>query len=186
MSSTPARDSTPVDVFELIDRQPLRPFQIKVFILCALTAMIDGFDTQCVGFVAPLIMKEWSIDSASFGAIFSVGLLGVLVGSVTLSPLADRFGRRGLVILSAIAFGLFSLATAAAESLNQLLVLRFMTGLGLGAAVPNIIALTSEYSPKRFKSLIVVMMFSGFPLACTMHEGRDFGAHGAEYCHVEA
>lgn len=155
---------TAVNVFEVIDAQPLSSFQIRVFVLCALTAMIDGFDTQCIGFVAPVIMKQWGIESGQFGLIFAAGLLGVLVGSIALSPLADRVGRRKVIIASAVAFGTLSVVTAYAQTLNELLILRFLTGLGLGGAVPNIIALTAEYAPRRLKALMVVIMFSGFPL----------------------
>ena len=132
--------------------------------LCALVAVLDGFDTFSISFVAPVIAKEWGVDRSQFGPIFSSALVGLLIGALTLGAAADKFGRRKIIIASTIAFGIFAFLTGFSESTNQLLLFRFLTGLGLGGAIPNIIALTTEYSPTRIKTLTVVIMFSGFPL----------------------
>ena len=153
-----------ISVNDLINDNPLSGFQISVIAMCAFVAMLDGFDTQSIAFVAPSIIQEWGVDSASFGPVFSAALVGLALGAFGLGGLADHFGRKNLIIGSTIVFGSCSLATAFADSLNQIMLLRFLTGLGLGGAMPNIIALTSEYSPKRLKTLMVVIMFSGFPL----------------------
>ncbi len=163
MSVTSARSSK-IDVEKLIDESPLSGFQLVVIGLCAFIAMLDGFDTQSIAFVAPMIATEWGVDKSSFGPIFSSALVGLAVGSLGLGGLADRFGRKALIVASTIGFGTFSLITAFSTSLSELMILRFLTGVGLGGAIPNIIAMTTEYAPKRFKILMVVIMFSGFPL----------------------
>ena len=89
------------------------------------------------------------------------------MGAFVLSPAADRFGRKGVILLSVLVFGIFALLTAWAGSLNELLVYRFLTGLGLGGAMPNIIALTSEYAPSRMRAMLIAVMFCGFPLGST-------------------
>jgi AAHS family 4-hydroxybenzoate transporter-like MFS transporter len=130
--------------------------------------MLDGFDTQAIAYVAPRITESWGLTPAAFGPIFSAGLIGLALGAFILSPLADRFGRKLILLISTAIFGVFALLTATAASMDQLLLLRLLTGLGLGGAMPNIIALTSEYSPSRLRATLVTIMFCGFPLGSTI------------------
>lgn len=154
----------PVNVSGLIDqRQPGR-LQILVFLLCAGVAFLDGFDTQIIAYLAPAISAEWNLQRGAFGAVFGSGLFGLTLGALIGGPLADRWGRKVLIAGSCVLFGIFATATAFVQSLQQLTVLRFLTGLGLGSAMPNLIALTSEYAPSRNRTLVVTLMFSAFPL----------------------
>lgn len=162
MNSSDGRRSVYFD--EIIDTHSVSRFQVSVISLCAIIALLDGFDTQAIAFVAPSIAGEWGLERAVFGPIFSAALIGLAIGAVTLGTLADRVGRKRIIILSTLAFGIFSLLTAFAETLTQIGILRFLTGLGLGGAIPNIIALTSEYSPKHLRVRFVALMASGFPL----------------------
>ncbi len=156
--------STALDVSHLIDTNPLSRFQILVIVLCGIVAMLDGFDTQSIAYVAPAIATEWGLAPASFGPVFGAGLLGLTVGAVIFGPMADRIGRRKVIVMSTVLFAVFALLTVTASSLDELLALRFLTGIGLGGAMPNLIALTSEYSPKRLRATMVTVMFAGFPL----------------------
>ncbi len=153
-----------LEISTLIDTAKVSGYQRLIIGLCAAVAFLDGFDAQAIGYVAPALIREWGFARPELGPVFSAGLVGLMLGALFIAPLADRFGRRPVILLSTAIFGLFSLATAWTTNLDQLLVLRFLTGLGLGACMPNAIALTSEYSPARNRSLLVMLMFAGFTL----------------------
>lgn len=153
-----------LDVQSLINAQPLSGYQWRVVILCFLIVFLDGLDTAAMGFIAPALSQEWGIDRASLGPVMSAALIGMVFGALGSGPLADRFGRKGVLVGAVLVFGGFSLASAYANNVEQLLVLRFLTGLGLGAGMPNATTLLSEYTPERLKSLLVTSMFCGFNL----------------------
>ena len=153
-----------VDVATVIDRVPLSRLQWVTIVLCGIVAILDGFDTQAIAFVAPLIAKDMQAEMSAFGPVFGAGLLGLTVGALAFGPIADRFGRKPVIIVSSLMFGAFAFATPIVQSLDALMIMRFLTGLGLGGAMPNIIALTSEYAPKHRRATLVTLMFCGFPL----------------------
>lgn len=157
-----------VDIASVIDRGTIGRLQWITIALCALVAILDGFDTQAIAFVAPLIAKDFGADLSAFGPVFGAGLLGLTAGALVLGPVADRVGRKPVIIGSTLFFGMFALLTPMVESMSGLMVLRFLTGLGLGGAMPNIIALTSEYAPKRRRATLVTLMFCGFPLGAVV------------------
>ncbi|RDV00620.1 MFS transporter [Trinickia dinghuensis] len=142
----------------------LAAIQIVTLVLCFLVVAADGFDVACVSYVAPLLKKVWSLTPAALGPIFAAGLFGLTVGSFVFGPLADRIGRKRVIVLSLALFGIGSLACTAAPSLGWLIALRFLTGAGLGGAMPNAITLSSEFAPPRNRSLLVTLMFCGFTL----------------------
>ena len=124
-------------VNEIIDERPLGRFQISTIALCGLVLLLDGFDTQCIGFLAPSISESLGIPLKNFGPVFSAGLIGLMIAAMAMGPVADRWGRKWPVVLSALTFAVFALLTARAVSLQQLILFRFLTGLGLGGAMPN-------------------------------------------------
>ena len=148
----------------IMDGSKMASLQILTLFLCFLIVAADGFDVASVGYVAPLLKKEWSLSPAQLGPIFGAGLLGLCVGSFVFGPVADRIGRKRVILISLMLFGIGSLACAYAPSALWLIVLRFATGAGLGGALPTAITLSSEFSPARNRALMVTLMLIGFPL----------------------
>jgi len=151
-------------VNEIIDRRSLSRFQVKTIVLCGVVLVLEGFDAQCIGFLAPPISETLGIPLRTFGPIFAAGLIGLMIAAMAIGPVADRWGRKWPVVASTLTFAVFSLLTARVTSFNELLILRFLTGLGLGGAMPNVVALASEYAPKRLQSVVVAMVTCGLPL----------------------
>jgi len=163
--SSSIRETT---VSAVVDSQPLSRFQVGIFVMCGFVAVLDGFDTQSIGFLAPAIAESLKVPLPSFAPVFVAGLLGLMCGAGVLGPVADRLGRKWIIISSTALFGLFSVLTAHASSFNELLVLRFLTGIGLGGTMPNVVALTAEYAPKRLQAIFVSMLFTGMPLGAVL------------------
>ena len=151
-------------VSEIIDQQPLSRFQIRTIVLCALVLVLDGYDALTMGYLVNPVADATGIPVHSFGPILSASLLGLMVAALGTGLIADRWGRKWPVILSALAFAVFAILTAHATTLLQFVLCRFLTGLGLGGAMPNVVALASEYSPKPKVPVVVAMLFTGMPL----------------------
>ena len=156
--------STHIDVQKFLDKQKLSGVQILTLVLCFFIVAVDGFDTAAIGFIAPAIRAEWGLDAVQLAPVFGAGLFGLMAGSLIFGPLADRYGRKRLLMVSVFFFGLMTLISAWSSSVEVLVVLRFLTGLGLGGAMPNAITLSSEYAPQRHRSVLVTTMFCGFTL----------------------
>ncbi|HJV28143.1 MAG TPA: MFS transporter [Aromatoleum sp.] len=153
-----------VDVQSFINQHPFSGFQWFIFALCFLIVMLDGFDTAAIGYIAPSLIQEWGVTKPALAPVLSAALFGLAAGALASGPLADRFGRRLVLNASVLVFAVACFASSFASDLQALTVLRFMTGLGLGAAMPNAVTLISEYCPAKRRALITNAMFSGFPL----------------------
>jgi MFS transporter, AAHS family, 4-hydroxybenzoate transporter len=153
-----------VNVTRLIDDGPLTRFQIGTIICCALVSALDGIDSQSIGVAAPFIADELGVKLADFGPIFSSALVGATIGAASFGPLADRFGRKTLLVVAVLLIGVFTILTVFANSVPMLVGARVLAGLGLGGATPCFIALTSEYTPARLRAALVTLMWSAFPL----------------------
>src|SRR5437899_8805510 len=151
-----------IDVNELVGSRPLGRFQWLVVALGFFIIALDGFDTAIMGFIAPELTRIWGISSKSLGPVMSAALIGLAVGALCAGPLADRFGRKVVVVTSVFFFGLWTLASAFAPDVTWLVILRFLTGLGLGASMPNTGTLVSEYAPEKHRSILVTVVFCGF------------------------
>jgi len=159
----PAATDT-LNVTRFIDDGPLTRFQIATIVGCALVNLFDGIDTQSIGVAAPFIAEGLGINIASFGPIFSAALVGATLGAASFGPLADRFGRKTLLVVAAVFIGVFTILTALAGSVPMLVIFRILAGLGLGGATPCVISMTSEYAPARLRAALVTLMWSSFPL----------------------
>jgi MFS transporter, AAHS family, 4-hydroxybenzoate transporter len=157
-----------LNLTDVIEHQRLSRFQLTTIALCIFVAVLDGFDTQCIGLLAPAIAQSLGFDLHAFGPVFGAGLFGLMLGSLVMGPVADRWGRRWALIGSTLSFGVLSALTPIATSLDQLMILRFLTGLGLGGAIPNVVALTAEYAPTRLRTTLVATIFCGMPLGAVL------------------
>lgn len=152
----------------VIDRRPLGVFRIRIFVVCFLIILMDGFDTLAIGVAAKAMSASLDIPISQFGAVFSAGLFGAMLGALAFGPLSDSFGRRWLLVGSIVAFSLFSLATPHAPSFSVLLFFRFLAGLGLGGAIPNLLSWASEYAPRPIRGLLTGLLYTSFPLGGAM------------------
>lgn len=139
-------------VTELLDRTPLRWRQVAIVAVVLLTLIIDGVDMQLLSLVTPLILAEWLVSKAAFGWAMGAALIGMSVGAGVGGVLGDRFGRKAVLIGSAVLFGVMTIAASTTHGIPGLVVLRFLAGLGFGAATPNGMALASEWLPSRARS----------------------------------
>ncbi len=151
-------------VSEIIDGHRVSGYQIWTMALCGMVIVLDGFDTQSIGFLAPSMAESLHIPLKNFGPVFSAALLGLMISSMLIGPIADRWGRKWPIVICTLIFGAFAMLTARATSFNELWTIRFVTGLGLGGALSNVVALMSEYSPKRLVAVLVSILFCGMPL----------------------
>jgi AAHS family 4-hydroxybenzoate transporter-like MFS transporter len=137
-------------------------------LLCGLVALLDGFDLLAIGLAAPAMAGPLHIAPNQFGTVFSAAVFGLMLGAFGLGPIADRCGRRCVLIGATATFGIFTLCTASAATLLQVLLLRFLAGVGLGGAMPSFISLAAEYTPRPNRQAVVGLLWTGFPLGGVM------------------
>lgn len=150
------------------DSQPVDAVRWRVFLMCFLVVLFDGFDTAAIGYIAPSLMQDWGVAKPALAPVLSAALFGLAAGALMAGPLADRWGRRLALIGSVAVFGAACLASAFSPDLTTLTALRFITGVGLGAAMPNAVTLVSESSPPARRAFITNAMFCGFPLGAAL------------------
>jgi AAHS family 4-hydroxybenzoate transporter-like MFS transporter len=134
---------------------------ILVPVLCTLVQLLDGYDLLTIGLAVPSLARQWHLPPAAFTQAFALSSIGIMVGAMIAGPVADRFGRRPMLLASVLVFGAFSLLSAFAPSLPVLVALRFLTGVGIGGAMPTTIALTADFVPERWRTVIIMFMFCG-------------------------
>lgn len=159
-----------IDLPASLDNAPLGAVHFRVVGICFLVAMFDGFDLLAMSFAATEVARELGVSTTEMGGVFSAGLLGLMVGAFGFGELGDRFGRKPVIVICCLIMAILSLMTVLAKDSSDLVVLRFLTGLGLGGVMPNVNALTAEFAPARFRASMMTVMFSGFSL------GAFFGA----------
>lgn len=152
----------------VIDQNPIRPLQAVVFALCFMLNVIDGMDVLIISFTAPVIAAEWSIPAATLGIVFSAGLFGMMFGALLLAPFADAIGRRNLIMISLVIIAAGTWLTAYAETLTQLISLRVISGLGIGALLASAATMTAEYAPDHRRNFIVAVCLAGYPVGAAI------------------
>ena len=153
-----------IEINQLIDQRGLTPLQILVMVLSALVVWLDGYHIQSMALVVPALTSEWGIKSTGFSLVLASALIGIALGGAFIGPLGDRLGRRTLIIVSMVIVGLSSIGTGTATNITELLIWRFLTGLGLGPSLSNATALTSDYLPTKRRAALITLMFSGVPI----------------------
>jgi AAHS family 4-hydroxybenzoate transporter-like MFS transporter len=160
----PSQPASTINIGELLDNSRVGPLQIRVFMLCMISLIMDGFDVQAMGYVGPAVRMEMGISPVQFGYILAAANLGVLVGSLGLSVVADKIGRRPVLIGATLFFALLTLITAYARGFQDLLWLRFIGGIGMGCIIPNSTALVGEFSPQKSRVTLTMCITVGFTI----------------------
>jgi len=162
MTSSGTSAGTVINVTELVEKSPFGDLQRTTFWLCLLCLVMDGFDVQALGYTAPSIVREWGVPNAVLGPVFAAANFGVLIGALFFSMLADRIGRRPVLIGATLFFAAMMILTARVTSVPQLLVMRLLAGIGLGTIIPNASALVGEYSSQRLRASMIMIVGAGF------------------------
>lgn len=152
------------NIATLVEEQKTGRFAVGLLFWCFLIMLMDGYDQTAVSFAAPALIKDWHVARGGFGPVSGAGLFGTLIGSFIFGYLGDRLGRKKAIILGSLFFGVLTYACVWATSLQQLMLLRYLAGIGMGGVVPNSVALVAEYAPKRLRATWVTLMFSGFSI----------------------
>ncbi len=150
-------------VQEQIDNTPMSGFQVLAVSVCLAINMLDGYDVLVMSFAAPFVAEEWSLSDTVTGLLLSSGLVGMALGSLFLAPLADVYGRRRMTLWSLAAVTAGMLASALAADHTQLIALRFLTGIGIGAMLASLTVVVSEYSSRRRRTFSLIVLQAGFP-----------------------
>jgi len=157
-----------INVDQVVEQSRFGAFQFGLLLLCGLCLIIDGFDIQAMGYVAPAIIGDWHVNKASLGPVFGAGLFGMLLGSLVLTPVGDKYGRRPVLIISTFFFAVCMLLTTRVQTIDELLILRFITGFGLGSIMPNAMALVGEFSPNSSRVTRMMLVSCGFTVGAAV------------------
>ncbi|HEX5048952.1 MAG TPA: MFS transporter [Gammaproteobacteria bacterium] len=157
-----------INISDVVDSGKLNAFLIAVFFLFGLFLIMDGFDVQAMGYVAPAVITEWKITNPQLLPAINAGLVGLFVGSMIFGMVGDRIGRRRVLLIATAAFGVCTLLCSLATSVWQLAGIRFLAGLGLGAILPNATALVGEFSPKRIRVASMMIVTNGFTVGAML------------------
>jgi benzoate transport len=170
MTSSPDAQSqlAHADVASAIEHQPMTPFQTAAVGICMVLNMIDGFDVLAIAFASPVLSAEWSLPPETLGLLFSSGLAGMVLGSLLIAPLADRLGRRWMMMASLLGVTVGMLLAALTQTWQQLALARVVTGLGIGAMLPSLATVVAELSSARRRALCVSIMSTGYPIGATI------------------
>ena len=147
-----------------LENQRLGGLQVRVAVICGLIQMCDGYDVGSIGWAVPSLTHAWQIAPPAFAIAFLWSNIGVMVGALCAGPIGDRLGRKPLLLISVALFGLGSLASAVAPSLDFLAGTRFITGAGIAGAFAGTVALTGDYAPQRLRATMIMVMFTGAPV----------------------
>ncbi|NKF24137.1 MFS transporter [Solimonas marina] len=154
--------SATLDIRSFVNERKMSSYQWILVALCFCIVAVDGMDVAIMGFVAPSITSAWGISKSAFGFVMGAAPIGLAIGALIAGSSSDWFGRRKVLLGSVAVFGIATILTAHAANVEQMAIMRLITGLGLGAAMPNATTLVTEYVPERSRSFLIALMFTGF------------------------
>ena len=157
-----------VNVNTAIDNAKFTPFHFNVVIWCLVIILFDGYDLAINGVTLPFLMQEWGLSGVQAGMLASTALAGMMFGAMMFGMLADKIGRKKVIMICVVLFSGFTFAGGFASNPTEFGILRFLAGLGIGGVMPNLVALTSEYAPQRLRATLVTTMFSGYAVGGVM------------------
>jgi AAHS family benzoate transporter-like MFS transporter len=160
-----------IDVSRLIDDARFNRFHWMVLFWCALIIIFDGYDLVIYGVVLPVLMKEWALTPLQAGALGSYALFGMMAGALVFGPLSDKIGRKKAITICVVLFSGFTVLNGLARNPTEFGICRFIAGLGIGGVMPNVVALMSEYAPRKIRSTLVAIMFSGYSVGGMLSAG---------------
>ncbi|MCC4117351.1 aromatic acid/H+ symport family MFS transporter [Aromatoleum toluclasticum] len=160
-----------IDVHKLIDEAKFNRFHWQVLFWCALIIIFDGYDLVIYGVVLPVLMKEWGLTPIQAGTLGSYALFGMMFGALLFGPMSDRFGRKKVIAVCVLLFSTFTFLNGFARDVTEFAVCRVLAGLGIGGVMPNVVALMTEYSPKKLRTTLVAIMFSGYSVGGMLSAG---------------
>lgn len=153
-----------VEISELINKYSISKYQLWIFFLCFLVAVLDGFDSMAMGIGAPWISAALNIDYRLLGPVFSASQAGFVVGAMSFGMVADFWGRKRALVLAIAVFSVFSFLTASVQTFEALFLCRVLVGVGVGGAAPCFVALACEYSPQSSRANVISWMWTGIPV----------------------
>lgn len=156
--------SNKININTLIDDAKFTPFHWGVLFWCLMIIIFDGYDLVIYGVALPLLMQEWALSAVQAGLLASTALFGMMFGAMTFGTLSDKLGRKKTIMICVAIFSGFTFLGAFATNPVEFGILRFLAGLGIGGVMPNVVALMTEYAPKRIRSTLVALMFSGYAI----------------------
>jgi MFS family permease len=156
------------DIRRILDEGSITGLQFTVVALCMLMNMLDGMDVMVIAYAAPSLAKAWTIEPGTLGVVFSAGLAGMTLGAMFLAPVADRIGRRRMIMTCIVVMGLGTLLTAYAANVTQMILLRLVSGLGIGAMLATSATMSAEFVPTRIKNFGVSIVFAGYPAGAVL------------------
>ena len=160
--------ATTMNVNAIVDQARFKPFHLKVVLWCLFIVIFDGYDLAINGVTLPLLMQEWNMTSVQAGMLASTALAGMMFGAMLFGMLADKIGRKKVIIICVVLFSGFTFLGGFASNPTEFGALRFIAGLGIGGVLPNLVTLTSEYAPQKLRSTLVTVMFSGYAVGGIM------------------
>lgn len=153
-----------IETDALVNASKIGPLQWLVGVLGGCALLVEGFDTSVIGYIAPQLTRQWHVPPSTLGTILTADMVGLLLGYLFLSPLSARFGHKRMVVACSAAFGTLTFLTMTSTGVAMLIGFRFLTGIGVGGAMPSAVALTGEYFPERVRSTSITLVYIGFSL----------------------